>query len=73
MRAFKGVESSFSQLSSNPRFLISFWCKEKVAGCIDDWVEFVENHVLSILYFLAYPLHMANLSMFLDEICSLDF
>lgn len=45
MRAFKGVESSFSQLSSNPRFLISFWCKEKVAGCIDDWVEFVENHV----------------------------
>lgn len=52
-RASKGVESSFTPLRSSFRPLIFFWCTLKVPFCIDDGVEFEENHVLlQILYFL---------------------
>lgn len=45
-RASKGVESSFTPLRSSFRPLIFFWCTLKVPFCIDDGVEFEENHVL---------------------------
>uniref|UniRef100_A0A0V0GWN9 Putative ovule protein n=1 Tax=Solanum chacoense TaxID=4108 RepID=A0A0V0GWN9_SOLCH len=39
------------------RSLISFWCSQKVPCCIDNWLEFVENHSMLILYILVYPLY----------------
>lgn len=44
--AFKGIESSFSQLIRNLCFLIFFWCKQKVCCYIDDLVVFVEHHIM---------------------------
>lgn len=44
--AYEGVESSFLQLRSSLRSLIFFWCKQKVPSCLEDWVDFVEFHIL---------------------------
>lgn len=35
----------FSQLMSSPSSLIFFWCKLKVHCCVNDWAEFLENHI----------------------------
>lgn len=66
-RATEGVESSFSQVRNSLWSFIFFWCTHKVPYCIEEWVDFVKNRILQILYLLVYPLYADNQAMFINE------
>lgn len=44
--AFEGIENNFAHLRNSLLSLIASWCTHVVPTSVDDWVSFVENHVL---------------------------
>lgn len=50
----EGVEKHFIHLRNSLFFLISFWCTHRIPTCTDEWVSFVENHVLYKVFYFRY-------------------
>lgn len=66
MRAFEGVELSFSQFSSSLRSwsLIFFPCTHSVPNCIEDCVEFVENQSSFAVFSLPLGVPLVHIRVF---------